>query len=157
MDHPIIVNAFENARERNKMQEPKIYIICKRADIFYKDTYCILMGTWSEVNAAIQNAYKVVAEEKQEYGFNRGDHNELLDTPFDTWCCNECTISAKCDDITKCDYITKCDDITKCEDKTAVKCGSHWTFSEYTSQAELEAYLGDIKPGNYSNYCIEYM
>jgi len=139
MDHPIIVNAFDNAKQRTtEGEEPIVYISFKRENIFYKDTYCILTGTWAEVVVAIENAYMEVNEAKKEEKFDRGDHNNLLDTPFDTWCCGECKLFS-------------------CDDKTFIKCGSNWKATEHASKAELEAYIQQIKPGYYPTYCIEYM
>ena len=145
MDHPSIVNAFANAKQRTpEGEEPIIYISFKRPSIFYKDTYCILKGTWAEVVVAVENAYMEVNEAKQEKYFDRGDHNNLLDTPFDTWCCGECKLFS-------------CQDKTNCDDKTKLKCGSNWITTEHHSKTELETYLNNIKLGYYPTYSIEYM
>jgi hypothetical protein len=140
MDHPIIENAFANAKQRTaEGDEPIIYISFKRPNMFYKDTYCILTGTWAEVVVAVENAYMEVNEAKQEQHFDRGDHNNLLDTPFDTWCCGECKLFS-------------------CDDKTQLKCGSNWIVTEHDSHAALETYIRQITAGDYyPRYCIEYM
>ena len=146
MDHPSIVTAFANAKQRTaKGEEPIIYISFKRPNIFYKDTYCILKGTWAEVAVAVENAYMEVNEAKQEKYFVRGDHNNLLDTPFDTWCCGECKLFS-------------CQGKTKCDDNTTLKCGSNWISTEHESNAALDTYIRQIVPGDhYLRYCIEYM
>lgn len=139
MDHPIIINAFANAKLRTaRGQEPTVYIIFKRPSIFYKYTYRILTGTWREVSVAVENAYRAMHAEKQEKHFDRGDQNNLLDTPFDTWCCGECKLFT-------------------CDDKTHVKCGSNWITIEHESKIELETYLNNIKHTGNLSYSIEYM
>ena len=151
MDHPFIVNAFANAKQRTaEGQAPIVYLSFKRSGIFYKDTYCILTGTWAEVVVAIENAYTEVNKAKQEEHFCRGDHNNLLDTPFDTWCSGKCK-RFSCDDQTQCDGQTQCDD------QTHIKCGSNWLCTEHDSKTELEEYLNNIKLGYYPSYSIEYM
>ena len=139
MDHPIIVNAFKKAYERNneKINE-KIYLSFYRPNIFYKDTYCILKGTYEDINIAIANWYKKIIEEKREYP--RADHIELLDTPFDTWCGGICELTGK-----------------KCSNETIIKCNSQWTHVEHNSEEELDEYIKNIKPGYYPNYDIEYI
>jgi hypothetical protein len=145
MEHPSIITAFANAKQRTAAgQEPSIYISFKRLNIFYKDTYCILTGTWAEVCVAVEHAYMKVNEEKQEEYFVRGDHNNLLDTPFDTWCSGECKLFS-------------CQDKLKCDDTTLVKCGSNWLTTEHDSKAALDTYIQQITPGHFQNYCIEYM
>ena len=140
MNTSIIVNAFANAERRvTDGQEPVIYVSFKRSSIFYKDTYCILVGTRKEVDLAIANAYKTVNAAKQEENFDLGDHNNLLDTPFDTWCCGDCM------------------EKTNCDNNTSVKCGSNWDAIEHASQADLDDYINNIKPGYYPMYSIEYM
>jgi len=139
MEHPIIKIAFANAALRTaRGQEPTVYIIFKRPNIFYKDTYRILTGTLAEVSVAVENAYTAMRAEKQEEHFDRGDQNNLLDSPFDTWCCGECTLF-------------------RCDDKTDVKCGSNWIAIEHESKIELETYLNNIKHTGNLSYSIEYM
>ena len=165
MDHPIIVNAFANAKTRvsseKEEEAPIIYMSFKRTGVFYKDTYWILTGTWNQVDTAIQKAYKAISGEKQDEHFERGDHNTLLDTPFDTWCCGECKF-LNCDDKTVCGLKTvcecECEEKTACDEKTKVKCGSHWVPTEHNSMDDLKAYIDSIhRRESYRNYCIEYM
>jgi len=140
MNTPIIVNAFANAKKRSaEDQDPVIYMTFKRSGIFYKDTYCILIGTWSEVALAIENAYTTLVLTQQEEHFDRGDHNNLADTPLDTWCCGDCI------------------EQTNCDNNTIVKCGSNWDATEHASNADLDDYINSIKPGYYPEYSIEYM
>ena len=136
MDHPTIINAFVNSSRRN---ESKIYITFKRDGIFYKDTYLILQGNKEEVEEAISNLYYDVNEER--YGAPRADHNDLLDTPFDSWCCGACI----------------CNNIQRCNGEQKIKCGSQWThFVHETEEDQLE-YVKNIKPGYYPTYTVEYI
>jgi len=136
MDHPTIILAFENAANKN---EENIYITFKRNGIFYKDTYLILKGNKMKVEEAIEKLYYDVNEER--YNSPRADHIDLLDTPFDSWCCGACI----------------CDDVQRCDDNQRIKCGSQWTHIEHDSEEEQEDYINNIKPGYYPNYTVEYM
>lgn len=136
MDHPTIITAFANAATRN---EENIYITFKRKDLFYKDTYLILKGNKEEVEVSIENAYYDVNEER--YSAPRADYNDLLDTPFDTWCCGACL----------------CDNIRRCNNNQRVKCGSQWTHIEHETEASQNEYINNIKPGYYPSFTVEYM
>lgn len=135
MNHPIIVNAFQHASERNS---DTIYLIFKRQGIMFKDTYLVLCGNKQTVELAILKNYADVEEEKLNYP--RADHIELLDTPFDNWCGRACI-----------------SDSIQCSNKTAIKCSSNWQHMEYTSEEEMHKYIKHIKPGYYANYTIEYL
>lgn len=136
MDHPTILSAFANAAAR---QEDKIYLIFKRNDLFYKDTYLVIKGTKQEVEKAIANAYFDVNEER--YTAPRADHIDLLDTPFDSWCCGACI----------------CDNIQRCTGDQRIKCGSQWKHIEHGSEKEQQEYINTIKPGTYPTYTVAYM
>lgn len=136
MDHPTIIAAFKHAEERNT---DKIYIIFKRDSIFYKDSYLILNGNKEYVKQAIENAYYEVNEER--YSAPRSDHIELLDTPFDTWCCGACI----------------CNNIQRCTGGQRIKCGSQWTHIEHATEEEQVEYINNIKPGYYPSFTVEYM
>jgi hypothetical protein len=127
MDHPTIMNAFLLARESNR-----IYVTFKRENMFYKDSYYILVGDKEQVSLAIQKMYKDVEEEIRD--FPRADHNNLLDTPFDTWCNRGC-----------------------CTEDTIIKCSSQWTHLIHNSQEDMDNYILNIKPGYYPRVTVEHM
>jgi hypothetical protein len=130
MDNPTIQTAFKNAAERN---EEYIYITFKRKDLFYKDTYLILTGNEERVEKAISALYYNINEER--YSAPRADHNDLLDTPFDSWCSGVCGLK-------------------RCTDNQSIKCGSLWTHIEHKSEEEQKEYVNNIKSGYYT---VEYM
>lgn len=136
--HSIIINAFVNAKNREKNQDI-IYISFLREGVFYKDSYYILIGDKYQVEYAIEKAYKDVAVEKQN--FPRADMIELLDTPLDTWCNSTCIRNGN----------------NKCEKNKMMKCASMWTYKEHMSQEELDIYISKLKPGHYPLYTVEYM
>jgi hypothetical protein len=136
MDHPSIVTAFKNAKERNM---DKIFLTFKRESILYKDSYLILKGNKDYVRQAIENEYYNVNEER--YSGIRSDHINLLDTPFDTWCCGACI----------------CDNIQRCADGQRLKCGSQWTHIEHASEEEQMEFINNITPGYYPIFTVEYM
>ena len=136
MDHPTIIAAFNHAEERNM---DKIFLTFKRDSIFYKDSYLILNGNKEYVKQAIENAYYDVNEER--YSASRSDHIELLDTPFDTWCCGACI----------------CNNIQRCTGDQRIKCGSQWTHIEHETEEEQVEYINNIKQGYYPIFTVEYM
>ena len=136
MDHPTIVAAFKHAEERNT---DKIFLTFKRDSIFYKDSYLILKGDKEYIKQAIENAYYDVNEER--YSSPRADHIELLDTPFDTWCCGACI----------------CNNIQRCTGEQRIKCGSLWTHIEHATEEEQIKYINNINPGYYPIFTVEYM
>jgi hypothetical protein len=140
MNHPIIVNAFARADTRARSNEPaKIFLIFKRANIFYKDSYSILTGTKEEVETKIKQAYADVESEKRDYP--RADNIDLLDTPFDSWCNESCIYKR----------------MPCCDNNTVAKCMSHWTHTEHTCDEEINTFVANIKSGAYPNYTIDYM
>ena len=154
MEHPTIIKAFENAEKRKATDsillsllhapirtnaEPVIYITFKREGIFYKDSYYNLIGTKEEVCKKIKQMYLNVEEEKREH--ERADGIEDLDTPFDSWCNEQCIYKR----------------MRICNDATKVKCSSHWTHVEHASREELEDYISKIKPGYYPNFSVDLM
>jgi hypothetical protein len=188
MNHPVIIGAFANQENQanNNDNETKIYLLFKRANIFYRDLYYILTGTKEEVKIKIKKAYQDVEDDKNEY--SRSDDIDLLDTPFDTWCSGACL----CDNVRserigserigserigserigsdwmrmnmqsehihmQSEHIHMQSEHIKCDNNTAIKCASNWTYAEYTSEEALNAYIKDIKPGYYANYSIYHM
>jgi len=135
MDHPVISKAFE----QNISGNGKIYLIFKREGLFYKDSYYILTGTREEVELKIKMAYEDVESEKRDYPL--ADNNELLDTPFDSWCNESCIYKR----------------MPCCDNNTLVKCATNWTHTEHTSDDDLNAFVENIKPGYYAHYTVEYL
>jgi hypothetical protein len=133
MDHPSIVSAFQNAYKRNKNT---IHMVFKRTNIFYKNTYIILSGTSEKIKQIIDILYHDVQEYKKEN--SRGDHDQLDDTPFDTWC------GRKCVNISK-------GIISECPTANNVSCCSHWEHFEYASEQELNDRVENIST-EYSYY-----
>lgn len=136
MEHPVIIKAFSNAKLRG---DSVIYITFKRKDIFYKDSYYILIGNKEEVEEKIKKMYLEVEKEKRLY--NKADGIEDLDTPFDSWCNENCIYKR----------------MRTCDNLSPVKCASHWTHNEHNSKEELHDYISKIKPGTYPNYSVDFM
>jgi hypothetical protein len=61
-----------------------------RLGIFYKNTHYIFLGTKKELENVFDKMRLEIEEEKKEKYFNRGDHNNLLDMPLDTFCTDDC-------------------------------------------------------------------
>ena len=140
-NYPIIMKSFLLAKERDT-----IYVSFKRENMYYKDSYYILVGDKEKVSLAIKKMYKDVEEEKRD--FPRADHNDSLDTPFDTWCDRSCV--ATCCGSTGC--------VARgCTTDTIIKCASQWTHLIHNSEEELNNYILNIKAGYYPNFTVEHM
>ena len=61
-----------------------------RLGIFYKNTHYIFLGTKKELEKVFDKMRLEIEEEKKEKYFDRGDHNNLLDMPLDTFCTDDC-------------------------------------------------------------------
>ncbi len=71
-------------------KENNLYMRFTRPGIFYKNTHYIFSGTKAELKKAFERLKHEVEDIKKEYGFGRGDHDNLLDIPLDTFCNNHC-------------------------------------------------------------------
>ena len=61
-----------------------------RLGIFYKNTHYIFLGTKKELEKVFDKMRLEIEEEKKENYFGRGDHDNLLDMPLDTFCSTHC-------------------------------------------------------------------
>ena len=61
-----------------------------RLGIFYKNTHYIFLGTKKELEKAFNKMRLEIEEEKKDKNFSRGNHNNLLDMPLDTFCSDNC-------------------------------------------------------------------
>jgi len=61
-----------------------------RLGIFYKNTHYIFLGTKKELEKVFNKMRLEIEEEKKDKYFDRGDHNNLLDMPLDTFCTDNC-------------------------------------------------------------------
>lgn len=104
----------------------KIMHMCfTRPGIFYKNTHYLFSGTKSELQVAFTKLQTDIEEEKKEPYFGRGDHDDLLDMPLDTFCNNLCHCH---NDI----------------DKTSnYKC-SQWELMNFHNQEELDNHIKAI-------------
>ena len=137
MEHPVLIKAFEAAQLR-ATDRGQIFMLCKRANIFYKDTYYVVTGDDKTVAEAIKKLATATDDEKTNHP--RADHIDLLDTPFDTWCSGACV-----------------NEIKPCDADTAIKCASVWHNTTFNNTEELNHYIQNIKPGYYPMYTVEYL
>lgn len=115
----------EHITHHKQVMEKKVYMCFTRPGIFYKNTHYMFSGTKAELQIAFNKLQTDIEEEKKEPYFGRGDHDDLLDTPINTFCSNLCHCI---DDI----------------DKTSnYKC-SHWELVSFQTQKELDHYVRDI-------------
>jgi len=79
--HPWFANKFNNIQEHEHI----VYMRFTRLGIFYKNTHYFFTGTKTDLNNFMLERKKEIDEAKKEVGFGRGDHDNLWDTPVDTW------------------------------------------------------------------------
>jgi hypothetical protein len=82
----------------------------------------LFSGTKSELQLAFNKLQEDIEEKKKEPYFGRGDHDDLLDMPLDTFCSNLCHCY---NDI----------------DKTSNYNCSQWELLSFPNQEELDDYI----------------
>jgi hypothetical protein len=116
--------------------EPIVHMCFSRSAIFYKNTHYVFSGTKKDLTFAFDKMQQEINEAKQEPYFNRGEYNELLDTPLDTFCSDKCYCHT--------DTVTGAD-------KTNYRC-SHWALQAFDTDEELEENLQAIKTKTHPDF-----
>jgi hypothetical protein len=104
--------------EREYKKQPIVFLRFTRPSIFYKNTHYIFIGTQLALQRAFQYMRDDIEAIKKEDNFGRGDHDNLLDMPLDTFC------NALCECLSR----TAPSDNYNC---------SHWNLYRYDSEEEL--------------------
>ena len=113
--------------ENQKETEPTVYMRFTRKGIFYKNTHYFFAGTKHNLENFISKERECIETAKKEIGFGRGDHDNLLDTPLDTFCDKYCD----------------CEEYPLMED---YKC-SHWELYSYETKEQLLLHMNRVKQG----------
>lgn len=104
----------------------KVFMKFTRPAIFYQNTHYIFIGTKEELAHHFQCQRNEIDAIKKEIGFGRGDHDDLMDMPLDTFCNN------------------LCDCIRRTEPDANYNC-SHWNLYSYESDEELNKHVKEIE------------
>jgi hypothetical protein len=107
---PIVID--ENAVDR---ENGYLYMRFTRPGIFYKNTHYIFNGTKRRLEKALNQLRKEAEEYRIENKDSRADHDQLMDSPLDTFC----TATCSCNDLINEYYC------------------SHWECYSYDSYNEL--------------------
>ena len=84
--HTWFADKFDIHEDQSQQHEEKVvYMRFTRMGIFYKNTHYFFTGTKTDLNNFMLERKKEIDEAKKELGFGRGDHDNLWDTPLDTW------------------------------------------------------------------------
>jgi hypothetical protein len=149
-----------------------IYILFKRPNVFYKDTYLVFVGTLDELNAAMQDmAAQVLCPSSGQVlcpssgqvlsPHARGDHDHLDDTPLNTFCDKTCYRTA----MTKA-YADVCGTtadviplVVRCPDDYGNFCASRWDVFSFVTLEELQARIQLIPEEThyYGHFDLEYL
>jgi len=133
-----------------------LYILFKRPNVFYKDTYLVFVGTLDELNAAMQDMAAQVLSPHA-----RGDHDHLDDTPLNTFCDKTCYRTA----MTKA-YADVCGTtadviplVVRCPDEHGNFCASRWDVFSFVTLEELQACIQQIPEEThyYGHFDLEYL
>lgn len=77
--------------EKEKNDLAMVHMRFTRAGIFYMNTHYIFSGTKPDLQRAFDKLQKEIEADKAEPYFGRGDHDNLLDMPLDTFYNNDCS------------------------------------------------------------------
>ena len=117
----ILVDKMDN------LNEPTVYMRFTRKGIFYKNTHYFFAGTKQNLEKFIAKERASIESAKKEKGFGCGDHDNLWDTPLDTFCDKYCD----------------CEEYPLMED---YKC-SHWELYCYETKEKLLLDMNKLKQG----------
>jgi hypothetical protein len=98
-------------------------------DIFYRNRHYIFSGTQTELQKAFQYMRDDIDDTKKDPYFGRGDHDDLLDMPLDTFCNSLC----------ECTKRTASNENYNC---------SHWNLHSYESLKELKKQVAELEQLN---------
>jgi hypothetical protein len=103
----------------------RVNMLIMRSGIFYKDTLLVFQCNYAYMLKIFERQYKMLLEDRARFGFGRGDHDDLLDHPLDTFCNNSC-----------------------CQLSTLVKCSSVWMILDFPKKEDMlrivEQHVGSI-------------
>ena len=110
----------------NQETGPTVYMQFTRNGIFYKNTHYFFAGTQRQLEDFLHKEKECIEIAKKEKGFGYGDHDQLWDTPVDTFC----------------------DDRCDCENKTLpvnnYDC-SHWELTSFETKEQLLYVVNTLK------------
>ena len=123
------------------------YILFKRSHVFFTDTYLVFNGTLDDLNRVMQKQQASLVTNE------RGDHDQLDDTPLQTFCDKSCYRIA----MSKA-YANVCGAtpeiipiVSKCPDEYGNFCASHWDVFYFATHADLLSAVDKI-PTEYHYY-----
>lgn len=122
----IIIGLYESIFGDHSDVKPNVFMIFTRPAIFYQNTHYIFIGTKEELRILFQHQRDEIDAIKKDNEFGRGDHDDLMDMPLDTFCNNLCECSRR----------TEPNDNYNC---------SHWNLYSYESEEELNKHVREIE------------
>ena len=106
-----------------------VFMCFTRLNIFYKNTHYIFTGTKSQLQEAFDKMRQEVDETYKEPYYGRGDHDNLLDTPLDTFC----------------EFKQKCDCCNDADIPNKNYSNSHWYLYSFKTYEKLNEYIQGFK------------
>jgi len=126
-----IYETYLKAEECLYKKAPTVYLRFTCPDIFYQNRHYLFSGTKAELERAFHDMRSDIDATKKDPYFGRGDHDELLDMPLDTFCNSLC----------ECLIRTAPNDNYNC---------SHWNLHSYDSEDDLKKQVKELEKLNMS-------
>ena len=123
--------ALEDWFNNKPSTRPVVYMRFFCPDIFYRNRHYIFSGNKTALAKAFQLERDAIDSDKSEPYFGRGDHDDLLDMPLDTFC-NEL-----------------CECLNRTEPSANYNC-SHWRLHSFNSHDELQEDIRKLEVLNQS-------
>ena len=135
--HPWFADKFNNIQEHEHI----VYMRFTRLGIFYKNTHYFFTGTKTDLNNFMLERKKEIDEAKKEVGFGRGDHDNLWDTPVDTWGFRPPTTNLVDDEFERAPPFGFKDGFERAEPFAEPLPFSNWKLYLYTNEEEFKSAL----------------
>ena len=108
------------------LHKPIVHMRFFCPDIFYRNRHYIFSGTKTHLQKAFQLERDNIDFDKSDPHFGRGDHDNLLDMPLDTFC------------------NAFCECLIRTEPHSNYNC-SHWSLNSFNSQEELQKDIRELE------------
>jgi hypothetical protein len=108
------------------LNKPIVYMRFFCPDIFYRNRHYIFSGTKIHLQKAFQLERDNIDFDKSDPHFGRGDHDNLLDMPLDTFC------------------NAFCECLIRTEQHSNYNC-SHWSLHSFNSQEEMQQDIRELE------------
>ena len=108
------------------LNKPIVHMLFFCPDIFYRNRHYIFSGTKTQLQKAFQLERDNIDFDKSDPHYGRGDHDDLLDMPLDTFC------------------NAFCECLIRTEPHSNYYC-SHWRLHSFNTEYELQQNIKELE------------